>query len=109
MCSLSFNDCCRIASVIVSASTLGKAIRPAVTSKVSSRLGSSQILLITHRTRVLTFQTFVSGEVGRMIGERANAPVYVLSDAILGTGAVGGAIGVRRRNAFQRPAARPGP
>jgi PAS domain S-box-containing protein len=37
-------------------------------------------------------QGVISSEVGRWLGQFANAPVYVLSDASLGTGAVGGAL-----------------
>jgi PAS domain S-box-containing protein len=37
-------------------------------------------------------QAFISSEVGQWIGQWANAPVYVMSDASFGTGAVGGAL-----------------
>jgi two-component system, LuxR family, sensor kinase FixL len=37
-------------------------------------------------------QAFISSEVGQWIGQWANAPVYVMSDASFGTGAVGGSL-----------------
>src|SRR5437773_7698320 len=38
-------------------------------------------------------QAFVSSEVGQWIAQWANAPVYVMTDASFGTGAVGGSVG----------------
>jgi PAS domain S-box-containing protein len=37
-------------------------------------------------------QALISSEVARTLGQMANAPMYVMSDANLGTGAVGGSI-----------------
>jgi PAS domain S-box-containing protein len=37
-------------------------------------------------------QAFISSEVGQWIGQWANVPVYVMSDASFGTGAVGGSL-----------------
>ena len=37
-------------------------------------------------------QAFISSQVAQTIGESANVPVYVMTDANLGTGAVGGAV-----------------
>jgi PAS domain S-box-containing protein len=42
--------------------------------------------------RDATGQALISSEVARTLGQVANAPMYVMSDANLGTGAVGGSI-----------------
>ena len=47
-------------------------------------------VLYTRLFRDAAGQAYVSSEVGRWIGESANAPVYLTSDGSLGTGAVGG-------------------
>ena len=49
-------------------------------------------VLFTRTFRDVTGQSFVSAEVGRWIGQSANAPVYLLLDPSLGSGAVGGAV-----------------
>ena len=49
-------------------------------------------VLYTRMFRDSAGQAFISSEVGRWIGERANAPVYIVSDPGFGTGAVGGAV-----------------
>ena len=49
-------------------------------------------VLFTRLFRDAAGQPFVSSEVGQWIARSANAPVYVLSDAVLGTGAVGGSV-----------------
>jgi PAS domain S-box-containing protein len=62
-------------------------VRHAVTA-----LPPKTAILFTRMFRDGTGQALVSADVGRWIGQFANAPVYVLSDTALGTGAVGGAV-----------------
>ena len=49
-------------------------------------------ILFARMFRDAAGQTFVSSQVGRWIAQSANVPVYVMSDAALGTGAVGGSL-----------------
>jgi PAS domain S-box-containing protein len=49
-------------------------------------------ILFTRMFQDAAGQAFVSSEVGQWLGRSANVPVYIMSDASLGTGAVGGAV-----------------
>ena len=64
-----------------------QAIRQAVTA-----LPANTAVLYTRLFRDGAGQAFIASEVGRWLGQAANAPVYVLSDPSFGTGAVGGAL-----------------
>lgn len=49
-------------------------------------------ILFSRMFRDAAGQAFVSSQVGQSIAQWANVPVYVMSDAALGTGALGGAL-----------------
>jgi PAS domain S-box-containing protein len=66
--------------------TIGE-LRQAVT-----KLPSQTAVLYARMFRDAAGQAVISSEVGQWIGRTANAPVYVLTDASFGTGAVGGSI-----------------
>ena len=60
--------------------------------KAVTTLPPKSAVLFTRMFRDGAGQAFISAEAGQWLGERANAPVYLLSDGGFGTGAVGGAI-----------------
>jgi PAS domain S-box-containing protein len=62
-------------------------LRQAVTT-----LPRQTAILFTRMFRDGAGQAFISSQVGQSIAQLANVPVYVMSDANLGTGAVGGAV-----------------
>ena len=56
------------------------------------KLPPNTAVLYTRLFRDGAGQAFISSEVGRWIGQTANAPVYILTDTSFGTGAVGGSL-----------------
>ncbi|MGZ8203344.1 MAG: ABC transporter substrate binding protein [Burkholderiales bacterium] len=62
-------------------------LRQAVTA-----LEPDTAILFTRMFRDAAGQAVISAEVGRWIGQSASVPVYGMSDTILGSGAVGGAV-----------------
>jgi PAS domain S-box-containing protein len=62
-------------------------LRQAVTA-----LPPDTAILYTRMFRDAAGQAVISSDVGRWLGQSANVPVYVMTDAALGTGAVGGVV-----------------
>jgi two-component system, LuxR family, sensor kinase FixL len=57
-----------------------------------SALPSDSVILFSRLFRDGAGQAFISSQVGQWIAQWANVPMYILSDASLGTGAVGGSV-----------------
>jgi PAS domain S-box-containing protein len=55
-------------------------------------LPPNSAVLFTRMFQDAAGQVFVSSDVGRWLGEWASAPVYVLADSLVGSGAVGGSV-----------------
>jgi hypothetical protein len=57
-----------------------------------SALPGNTVILFSRMFRDGAGQAYVSSQVGKRISQWSNAPVYVMADSILGTGAVGGSL-----------------
>jgi PAS domain S-box-containing protein len=57
-----------------------------------SALPARTAILFTRMFRDSAGQPVISSQMGQLIGQWANVPVYVMTDTSLGTGAVGGAV-----------------
>ena len=57
-----------------------------------SALPAKTVILFSRMFRDGAGHAYVSSQVGKWISQWANAPVYVMADSILGTGAVGGSL-----------------
>ena len=57
-----------------------------------SALQANTAILFSRMFRDGAGQAFVSSQVGKWIAQWSNAPVYVMADSILGTGAIGGSL-----------------
>ncbi len=76
----------------VDRSVLNRVKEAAQLRKAVTTVPRDTAILYARMFRDAAGQAFVSSEVGQWIAQWANAPVYVMTDASFGTGAVGGSL-----------------